>query len=84
MVFVSVDCSLKPFDRGLPLLLITYYPLLQRFPGLRAFFVVNADYLVNDLVDLFHAAEGYHNAGLVEDLLKMAKVARHVMLLPYL
>ena len=67
--FVSTDCSLKLFDKVLPLLLIAHYLLLQHFPGLRAFFVGNADYLMNGLVDLFPVVRRDHNAGLVENFI---------------
>jgi hypothetical protein len=70
---------LKPFDKVLSLLLITHYLLLQCFPGSGAFFIGNADCLVNGLVDLFSVAGSDYNASLVEDFLKMAKIARHLI-----
>jgi hypothetical protein len=73
---------LKHFDKVLSLLLIAPYLLLQCFPGSGAFFVGNADYLVNGLVDLFSVAGSDYNASLVEDFLKMSKIARHVILPP--
>jgi hypothetical protein len=82
--FVSTGCSLKLFDKVLPLLPTAHYLLFQRFPGLRAFFVGNAEYLMNGLVDLFPVVGGDHNASLAEAFLKMAKIARHRILPPLL
>jgi hypothetical protein len=80
--FVLTACRLKLFDKVLSFLFIAHY-LLQHFPGLRAFFVGNADYLMNDLIDLFPVAGRDHNAGFIENFVKVTKIARHVILPPF-
>jgi hypothetical protein len=62
---ISTDSILQLPDKIAPLLLVTYYLLLQPFPSIGTVCEGNLNYLMNGLVNLLPIARSNLNTGLI-------------------